>query len=870
MKTAPLSNAIRMAIGASVFAGVAMPAFAQDATGEQNVQVEEVYVTGSRIQRSTNTESQEIISITAEDMKLSGDISVADALRSSTLNSLGSFRESSGSSAQSNATVNLRGAGAARTLVLVNGRRIVGSPSLGGGGTVNLNMIPFSAVDRLEIIADGASAVYGSDAVVGVVNVILKKGYDGMQFNARYGDRSRDDGVEKSFSFLTGAEGDRGSVTFGLEYDSRDPVFDKDRHYTAASWGDLDGDGRISGYAGETVGVSYYGYTLINPNYDPAMYDPNDPTSQYGYFNPGNNCVDDGVFTGPIFADDAFGADTGYYCGYAYANVSANRASAERVNAWVSSTFELNDSVELFADMIIAQNESFGRYAPPAAPGTALASDPRNPYGVATDGYFRWVDIGTRDNTVNDTMTDVNIGIRGDINDALSYEAYYTYSDYRSASIGTYYLSYGGFAYNLYYGITDADQYTANLKSTTLNDDRMNLQKVFYGVQWDMFEMDGGMASSYFAAEGFNVKYDALVDGQSEAGLVGGSAGNSASGSRSVVALSAETVLPVTDWVTVDAAIRYDDYNDFGSAVSPRLGATFNLFEDLTIKASYGQGFRAPDLSDLYGVTSFSAESAIDYYGCSLAGTAPEDCSSRQFDTYIGSNPNLDAETSETFSLGANYNFLDTWNVGVNYFTLDISDSIEYVSAQDMLDADFYSNGNNPAVTRGPTGRVTEISAGYQNASVELNREAVDFSLSGMLETGFGMFDVAANSTYYLNYDSEADYGTGNLYNAAGTLGFPEWRSNLFLRWTMGDFSASWNTDYIGESKSNVSDVEYDAWMLHNATVSYDLAEYGSITLGANNILDEDPLLDQFGEQADEYQYDNTGRVIYVGYSIEL
>ncbi|NVK10360.1 MAG: TonB-dependent receptor plug domain-containing protein, partial [Gammaproteobacteria bacterium] len=432
MKTAPLSNAIRMAIGASVFAGVAMPAFAQDATDEENVQVEEVYVTGSRIQRSTNTESQEIISITAEDMKLSGDISVADALRSSTLNSIGSFRESSGSSAQSNATINLRGAGASRSLVLVNGRRVVGSPSLGGGGTVNLNMIPFSAVDRIEIIADGASAVYGSDAIVGVVNVILKKGYDGMQFNARYGDRSRDDGVEKSFSFLTGAEGDRGSVTFGLEYDSRDPIFDADRDFTKARYSDLDGDGFITGYA-ETAGVSFYGYTLLNPNYDSSLaFDPNNQDSWY--VTPGNNCVDDGSFVGPMKSDLVFGPDTGFYCGYAYANVSANRASAERVNAWVSSTFELNDSVELFADMIIAQNESFGRYAPPAAPGAALASDPRNPYGQAVNGYFRWVDIGTRDNVVNDTMTDVNIGIRGDINDSLSYESYYTYSDYRSAS----------------------------------------------------------------------------------------------------------------------------------------------------------------------------------------------------------------------------------------------------------------------------------------------------------------------------------------------------------------------------------------------------------------------------------------------------
>ncbi|MGB1868691.1 MAG: TonB-dependent receptor plug domain-containing protein, partial [Porticoccaceae bacterium] len=260
MKKKHLSTAIKLAMGVGAFAAF-MP-FAGSAYAQDNsADVDEVIVTGSRIKRSTNTESQEIITISAEDMKISGDVSVADALRSSTLNSLGSFRESSGSSAQSNATINLRGAGAGRTLVLINGRRTVGSPSLGGGGTVNLNLIPFSFVDRLEIIADGASAVYGSDAIAGVVNVILKSGYDGMTFSARQGERSKDDGSEQSFSFMVGSSGDRSSVTFGLEHDSRDPIFDKDRSYTAARYSDLDGDGYITGYA-ETEGVSVYGYTL--------------------------------------------------------------------------------------------------------------------------------------------------------------------------------------------------------------------------------------------------------------------------------------------------------------------------------------------------------------------------------------------------------------------------------------------------------------------------------------------------------------------------------------------------------------------------------------------------------------------------------
>ena len=101
--------------------------------------------------------------------------------------------------------------------MLVNGRRVTGSPNLGGGGTVNLNLIPFSAVDRIEVVADGASAVYGSDAVAGVVNVILKRGYDGVTINARMGDRDRDSGTTESVSFLFGASSDKGNVTFGID-----------------------------------------------------------------------------------------------------------------------------------------------------------------------------------------------------------------------------------------------------------------------------------------------------------------------------------------------------------------------------------------------------------------------------------------------------------------------------------------------------------------------------------------------------------------------------------------------------------------------------------------------------------------------------
>ena len=234
-------------------------------------------------------------------------------------------------------------------LFMINGRRTVGSPSLGGGGSVNLNLIPMSFVEQIDIIADGASAIYGSDAVAGVVNIILKKGYDGAELKVcLLVIVPKMMALSNRFSFLTGAQGDKGSVTFGIEMDKRDPVFDKDRDFTAARYSDLDGDGYITGYA-ETEGISFYATSLINPNYDPAIpYSESNPDSWY--VNPGNNCVDDGAFQGPMKSDLVFGPDTGFYCGYAYANVSANRASTERINSYVNADYNVNDDVEIFVD----------------------------------------------------------------------------------------------------------------------------------------------------------------------------------------------------------------------------------------------------------------------------------------------------------------------------------------------------------------------------------------------------------------------------------------------------------------------------------------------------------------------------------------
>uniref|UniRef100_UPI003D095D56 TonB-dependent receptor plug domain-containing protein n=1 Tax=Shewanella sp. TaxID=50422 RepID=UPI003D095D56 len=203
-KNSLLANSVRFALvsGAAMTAFTAPAVFAADE--EAADKVERIEVTGSRIKRSDLEGASPVTTITAEDMKVEGNFTVADALRNSNLNSFGSFSERSGSSAQSQATINLRGAGSSRTLVLIDGKRFPGSPTL-GGASANLNAIPMAAVERIEILTDGASSTYGSDAIAGVVNIIMKRNFQGIEFNVGGGSRERDGGLtSKEFSVVAG------------------------------------------------------------------------------------------------------------------------------------------------------------------------------------------------------------------------------------------------------------------------------------------------------------------------------------------------------------------------------------------------------------------------------------------------------------------------------------------------------------------------------------------------------------------------------------------------------------------------------------------------------------------------------------------
>lgn len=872
-KNSLLANSVRFALisGAAATAAMTAPtAFA----AEEEAKVERISVTGSRIKRSDLEGASPVTTITAADMKLEGNFTVADALRNSNLNSFGSFSERSGSSAQSQATIDLRGAGSDRTLVLIDGKRFPGSPTL-GGGSANLNAIPMAAVERIEILTDGGSSTYGSDAIAGVVNIIMKKNFQGLEFNVGGGSRERDGGLtSKEFSVVAGYEMDKGNITFAFDHQDRDGISDGARDYTAAK---INGGYDTAQAYVDTDGWSIYGATIASPDFSEAQASAQCDAlvAQYG----------EDVFR-KVKADVDWGPGSNY-CMYAYGNVSYNKASIDRNTVYVDSNYEVAEDVEWFGRIMFTQNNSFGRYAPPAAAWNNMAADnPHNPYGEVTKGYFRWVDIGTRDGSVDDYNQDYLTGLRGTIsawNDA-SWEFYYHYNKADNKSIGEYYLSYSGLAYNEANGIDlGSEAGVNNMKATTLTQSRAEFHQYNGGIGFEAFELPGGEVSHYFGMEYFEQDFSETYDAQSEAGLIGGSAGNSASGDRQVFAVFYEAALPIIDSVEVNIAARFDNYSDFGNNVSPKVSARWQALDNVVVRASYSEAFRAPRLDQLNASNTFSAESGKDYPFCGSNNV--DKCPTKQFDTYISSNDQLDAETSDYINFGVAWDVTEQFSIKVDYFNLNIDNAISQRSVTNVMRG--ISNGaltpdNTFYVERAPTttgnlGKVLSIGTGYANGDT-LQIEGVDVSLAGSFETSFGDFSVNWNNSFVLDY-TEEQVGGAESQNSAGWEGQPDYKSVFTTIYRVSDHSFSWNMNYTSSTYADedainngsvlVPEGDLDSWLIHNINYTYDIGNFGAISLAVNNLTDEDPVLND-GKFENSNLYNNYGREYRASYTLRF
>ena len=372
--------------------------------------IEEVVVTGSRIKSAPTDAPRPVTTYGIEDMKLSGIDTVESVLRNSSYNALGSYQASSGSSFGGLALVNLKGLGVDRTAVLVNGRRIPGNPWT-GTSAVDINTIPMGAIDRIEILTDSASAVYGADAIGGVINIIMKQDWEGIQLDVGGMRADRDDADTNRVALTIGSNSDRASVLVSAEFYKKMPVFDADRDYSNVSVNGFSGPGGlpIDGTT-DVQGINGGGNSLFEMDFSGAP----------GY--PGG-CD----YAGVLPVANPFGVP-GVGCGFGYADYSMQNAGVERRATFINAEYEITDDMSVFLENRFVFNKSIGRFAP-AIGGFLFSQDSaQNTFGRNLILYHRFVGHGPRDDSGESHETDTTIGLRGNLNlfdNDINYEIYY-------------------------------------------------------------------------------------------------------------------------------------------------------------------------------------------------------------------------------------------------------------------------------------------------------------------------------------------------------------------------------------------------------------------------------------------------------------
>ncbi|RLV58495.1 TonB-dependent receptor [Parashewanella curva] len=862
---AVLAKAVRLALIAG--ATSATLSTANVIAAEDSEKVERIEVTGSRIKRTDLEGSSPVTTIDAAAIEKTGALSASDLLRGSNLNSFGSFSERSGSSAQSQAAINLRGAGSDRTLVLLNGKRMPGSPTL-GGTSVNLNLIPTAAIERIEVLSDGASAVYGSDAIAGVVNIILRKDFEGLELSVTGTNPVKEGGDEWKAHIVGGASGDRGNVSFSFEHLNRDIIFQRDRYYSRAT-------GHKAEKFSQTTGISAYARNFRDKD---------------GVYRPLEACNNPKMVDGGRTFDYG-GGD--FICGYDYTAEAADHAARSYTAGYVSGEYEITDELRFEGQGLFARNETFGRYAPAAGWFNVKANsvnirnyDKDGKFtGIGknkTDGrvYYRFTDVGTRDTETVDYSTDIQLALIGE-HDEFGWDINYHYTLQENNAYGKGYVhrptveklvESGEFNFG---PEGNSDSVIAKIRHNTLKRDTMKFHSINAGINFEAIDLNGGMIGWYFGAEALKYDYVADVDAQTAAGDVIGSSGNGSGGEREVIAAFMETVAPITDDLEFNMALRYDDYNDFGSAATPKVGLRYQALEDVVIRASWGKGFRAPSLTDLYAADSFSSDTATDYHYCEVSKTPANECAATQYDVTRKANDKLEAEKSDFVNLGVIWSITDQLSTKVEYYNLDIENAIQFISLDALLEQERkvgYGNLKQGKLKRSgdnANGKIESAETplvngkGLKTSGLDLNIAYTD------LETSFGEFGFIYDQSFVLNYEEE-EFFSGPVVDKIGRNGLPKLRAAFTIDWNMDNHSASLITKYIHSqyerTVQGVSSGHLSSQTTMDFNYNYSTDWDGKFSFGIRNLTDRDPVLNR-NNDFDTSLYNIYGRTFVATYT---
>lgn len=857
MDKSTLARARRIRCRAMLASACLIPATCIQAAESDPVD-EVVIVTGSRIARASDFESPSpVLTVDRAGIEKSGYNNLQQLMERIPANGNGAFStrgNNQDSTANGAASISLRGLGADATLVLVNGRRVAVSSFAENVTTnfVDINSIPVAAIQRVEILKDGSSAVYGSDAVAGVVNIILRRDFEGFEASASYG--AADGYDEFNASAVWGSGDEDSNITMILDYFKNTNLFNSER----GSLGTADQSAR----GGQ------------------------DLRSSRGY--PGAFTVNGATLADPACPADRVASD-GELCVYDFGPWNVLIPEAERTGFMLLGHQAIAAGIEVFGEAALQHNNSFAQGAPTPLDDTANmtvpATHPNNPYpGATTIDIFRYrtVDAGPRQWDIETDNLRGVLGLRGSFG-AWDWEV--AGQRARSESEQTGNRSQGWVRtdllqteidagrYNPFGGVQNPQSVIDAITTNLVRRGKSDLTMYDAQISGDLFEFGAGAVKMAAGAEYREERVSDVPDDQFQRGLIFGTEAVSAAASRDSWAAFVEFSIPVLDSLELSLAARYDDYSDVGDTTNPKIAVRWAPIEQLALRASWGTGFRAPSLAQVGLGPSQESQFFIDTFGCNAG--VPGACNALDYNLIFSGNPDLEPEESESFNVGVGWKPTDEAEITLDYWDIDQDKKIEEAPFG-FIYQQFCGDQTSTICLRGAPlpgntlGALQFINSGFLNIA-EQNASGLDLSGYFGFAVGPGTLTLGLTYSRLLQFEKVELNATGTAYVTRpleGEYEYPEDRALLTADWGTDTWGVFASLNYIGPFQDTpdadfdgtldydlVTTPEVDSFTTLNLQFRYTGIDNVQLLVGVDNAFDEMPPFAVGDGDTDLYGY---------------
>jgi iron complex outermembrane receptor protein len=815
-----------------------MSAASVTARADETPVLPEVVVTGSHI-KTTDQGALPVQTITQEQIQRSGATTPEQFLQSVSVAVQGNSNlvAASGAGATTGgvSSVSLRGLGSQRTLVLVNGRRVAGGGTITDSVTVDVNSIPLSALERVDVLKDGASAIYGSDAIAGVVNFVIRDNYRGAELTGYGGGTSDGGATQRHVNGLVGfgnLTDDRYNVLLTGSFQKEAPLYGFQRSFSASGINVAANNDVTTGHTFPANVLATDGsFGTTNPlvgNCAPSVTDPLiDPQGRCRYDPSPHVALLPASERYSLFSAAHY-ALTGNVQLYAEASYNHNRQRFIIQPVPLSSVFPLPANNPLFNQFpynsqcvapcglsTILLQPSSPYY--PTAFVASLTGDPN--HLPALDVYYRSLITGNRDLTDISEQPRVVVGTKGraggwDFDTSLLYSQTrlieHVNNGYPAQSLLLPLLNSGqvnffGPSSAAVQAQADATQFRGDAYKT-----RTSLAEISAYLSRELWKLPAGAFAFAVGAEVRKEKFATDPNPTIQTGDIAGYGGNyfPQDVQRNVYGVSAELSVPILKSLSAGAAVRYDEYQGTGSKTTPKVNLRWKPLEQLLARASYGRGFRAPSLTELFQPPSLgtTAASLNDPVRCGTTHSTT-DCVT-QFNTLIGGNTRLSPEESDNITLGFVVEPTSNFSVGVDGFSIKLKNTIIFGVPPTTILADPATYGF--LLTRGPPtancpgcpGPITQIDQTNSNfGETKLAGYDVDVRLR-FPTAGVGTFTLGLVGSYFARYQIQnPDFSFSNIAGRVSPITngnggvVPRWHHYVTGTWTRGpvDLSVSQN-----------------------------------------------------------------------------